>query len=630
MSELPPLAPIIKRQDTGAVSNAALRSPVFADEPPSPQGAAGSVTVHAASGYFSPQASTPSPSGILLNKGEGASASSAAAPKSGDASSPGLAPPTGQAHPELHSPTAHHPLPAAHAFLRVASPDGSASESGFSSDGGGPASTAPSSAGSPPAHAKPSLSTLLTGGATTPAAAVAVAGDAGDDSALKRAASPPSPHCHFAPLPKVESDRPGTRRNSFANRVKPYVPRPVERTDTAGSAAVADDDDSHPQSPPGIYSPGDSSIPSASALSQRLSSSLTFAERTRPSAGAQHPSQQHLGSSSSPSRPTSRRSSSSRRSRSPSPPGGLRYRSPTGHGHASRSHSPNLSRHASTDALSLHYIEGEQRTAHSLSRTSSRAGSERGGGGPAVEWQIGGGAPADERQGGGAGGHGSRRASADRAGSHSLSRAASASTAGTGAGTSASGAFVDRDKEADVHRLQDKAAHGNVDAERAVSPALAAQAKRERSGSRGADGAGGAEGRPHVLKRKGSSEEVVEVRPGEEKDAQDGGELEEVAEEPEEEEEAENGDDDEDDDDDNERDDEDDDEDDDEEEDEEADRSRDQDDDDEDEEVPHDDERKTSKGAAVEVVRWHRPERDQEREQQTSPSLRVPSPSGQA
>lgn len=31
-----------------------------------------------------------------------------------------------------------------------------------------------------------------------------------------RASRSPSPHCHFAPLPKVELGRPGTRRNSFA------------------------------------------------------------------------------------------------------------------------------------------------------------------------------------------------------------------------------------------------------------------------------------------------------------------------------------------------------------------------------------------------------------------------------
>lgn len=180
-----------------------------------------------------------------------------------------------------------------------------------------------------------------------------------------------------------------------------------------------------------------------------------------------------------------------------------------------------------------------------------------------------------------------------------------------------------------MHRLQEKAAHGNADAERAVSPALVAA--RERSASRGA--AAGEErereGRPHVIKRKGSNEEVVEVGPGEEKDAGDlGGELEEVEEEPEEEEEAEENGTDEDDGTDedegeNERDREGEDEEDEEDEDEEAEME----------------ERKTSKGAAVEVrrtsflsvqaivdevgaqvVRWHRPERDAEREAQPSPA----------
>ena len=38
--------------------------------------------------------------------------------------------------------------------------------------------------------------------------------------------------------------------------------------------------------------------------------------------------------------------------------------------------------------------------------------------------------------------------------------------------------LIDKDKEADLHRLMEKAQHGNLDAERAVSPALQAQAIR--------------------------------------------------------------------------------------------------------------------------------------------------------
>ncbi|GAA6048919.1 hypothetical protein JCM3770_007119 [Rhodotorula araucariae] len=610
------LAPIIKRSTSpaqAAVGNSALKSPVFS-EPPSPnpqlagQGAVQQQPVQ--SGYFGPL-----PSGILLNKGD-TPAAAAVAP------SPLPRAPSRDPSP-FHVPEAR---PSA-GLLRVASPDGSAaSDGGFSSDGAGPASTVPSSVGSPLAHPKPTLSTLFTG-ASTGTGTPALDGGDNQQQAPRRASSPPSPHCHFAPLPKPDADRPGTRRNSFANRVKPYVPPRVapDRADSMIAPGVDDDDTLH--SPlGGAYSPGDSSIPSASALSQRLSSSLTFADTRAPSSSTPHA----LGSA-SPSRPTSRRSSSSRRSRSPSPPGGVRFRPSAAAAvaaaagaaaAASRSHSPNLSRHASTDALSLHYIEGDAAAARerlAASRTSSRAGSERG-----VEWQIG---AADEGPHA-AGGLGSRRASADRGHSHSLSRAGSSGVGvgvGVGAGVGAS-AFVDKDKEADLHRLVEKAAHGNVDAERAVSPALAAQAKRERSSSRGASAGAGEEagGRATVvLKRKGDNEEVVEVGPGEEK-ADNEGELEEVLEEEEEEDDADDDDDEEEEEDDEGGDDDDDDTD----GEDEGERGRDQDEDeDDDEEEELHEERKTSKGAAVEVVRWHRPERDQEREQQPSPALRVPSPS---
>ncbi|GAA5915660.1 hypothetical protein JCM8208_005909 [Rhodotorula glutinis] len=642
MAAEPPAAlpPIIKRSTSPghvAVSNSALKSPVFSD-PPSPGVHLGQSPTpgqqhqhqhQPLSGYFSPQ-----PSSILLNKGGPPALprprSSTSRDRTDDASdrgSPGL---TVRA-PEPRSPSLSGA--ASPGLLRIASPDGSAaSDGGFSSDGGGggpgwvngPPSTNPSTVGSPPtasSFTKPTLSTLYTGdGAGAHFSPEVAQADEAAQAALRRASSPPSPHCHFAPLPKPE-DRPGTRRNSTANRVKPFVPPP--RIGADSSPAL--DDDDHLHSPSGTYHPGDSSIPSASALSQRLSSSLTFADARSPShsplptLGHPHP-HGHGHGSASPSRPTSRRSSSSRRSRSPSPhaarfrpsaqpsQGGVGAQG-SGSVGASRSHSPNLSRHASTDALSLHYIEaaGEAaavaRERHALSRTSSRAGSERGGGGGGgVDWQLG--SAGDDASGpfgqGPSSRPGSRRTSTDRG--VSLSRAGS------------SAGFVDRDKEADLHRLADKAAHGNVDAERAVSPALAAQAKRDRSASRGAPG--GDEPRATVIGRRGENEDVVEVGPGEDKDDNEG-ELEEVLEEPEEEDEEDGGDDDEDDD-----------EEDDEEEDGEAERSRGQDDDDDeddDDEEPEE-ERKTSKGAAVEVVRWHRPERDEERDQQASPALRGPSP----
>ncbi|GAA6001082.1 hypothetical protein JCM10207_007404 [Rhodosporidiobolus poonsookiae] len=586
-----PLPPIIKREHSP--SNAALKSPQFAS-PPSPQ----PPTATSMPGtYFAPQPHhSPNPSGILLNKGE-----SATSPPS-LAHSPALHSPTAHEQQHLHQQQQQQHINHGLGMLRVASPDGGSatSESGFSSDGGfgaSSASTAPSSAvGSPPAQGKPLLSTLL----ATPGPG------AGDDR--KGAQSPPSPHCHFAPLPKVDNDaRPGTRRNSFANRVKPYRGQP-ERSDSLMSSLSVDTDDDGHRSPPYPSPGGDSSIPTPSALSQRLSSSLTFAAPP-------------ASTSQSPSRPASRRSSSSRRSRSPSPPGlhGQRSTSRTGHGHggiyphghgaSSRSHSPNLSRHASTDALSLHYIEaGAERDGAEhrrgagaiLSRTSSRAGSERDGG-------VGAGGAVSPGGGGDEGGAPMHRRT-------SVDRSADRSASGAGVG------FVDRDKEADLHRLQEKAAHGNVDAERAVSPALKAQAARERSLSRGA--APSEEGEA----RQGRSE-VVQV-------GLDGGkddELEEVEEEPELEEveeeeegegegsaeegsvEGENGTDEEED----------------EEEEEEGDereRSREDEDEEEEEDEMEDlahEARATSKGAAVEVVRWHRPERD---EPSPVPGAQIPRP----
>ena len=51
-------------------------------------------------------------------------------------------------------------------------------------------------------------------------------GAAGSDPRGGRPSRSPSPHCHFAPLPRVEGDRPGTRRNSAAQRggsVRPFT-----------------------------------------------------------------------------------------------------------------------------------------------------------------------------------------------------------------------------------------------------------------------------------------------------------------------------------------------------------------------------------------------------------------------
>jgi len=246
MATEPPAAlpPIIKRPTSpghAAVSNSALKSPVFTD-PPSPgvhQGQQQHPAQHQQgqqpqpqSGYFSPQ-----PSSILLNKGGPAPLprprSSTSRDRTDDASdrgSPGL---TVRA-PEARSPSLGGA--ASPGLLRIASPDGSAaSDGGFSSDGGGggwvggPPSTNPSTVGSPPtasSFTKPTLSTLYTGdGAAANFSPEVAQADEAAQAALRRASSPPSPHCHFAPLPKPE-DRPGTRRNSTANRVKPFVPPP--------------------------------------------------------------------------------------------------------------------------------------------------------------------------------------------------------------------------------------------------------------------------------------------------------------------------------------------------------------------------------------------------------------------
>jgi len=83
---------------------------------------------------------------------------------------------------------------------------------------------------------------------------------------------------------------------------------------------------------------------------------------------------------------------------------------------------------------------------------------------------------------------------------------------------------VDKDKEADLHRLMEKAQHGNLDAERAVSPALHAKEKREREASVG-------RGRGERETGTGKETEVVEVPRGAESETE---ELEEVREEEEE------------------------------------------------------------------------------------------------
>ncbi|GAA5900623.1 uncharacterized protein JCM6883_002904 [Sporobolomyces salmoneus] len=593
------LQPIIKRSlsPSGTISNSALKSPQFSPEPHSPKSTSPTPTSTNASTpsyFFQSHSSSTTPlsaAGLSGSGKESTTTTTSVVPPP----TPGILLNKNDSSVTLIKERPHSPPPIPEPFLRVASPtesNSNRSDSGFSSSDGG-ISSPPPALGSPvqtPSTAvKPALESLVTSTAVGP-----------------RGTSPPSPHCHFAPLPKPE-ERPQSRRSSIVSgRVKPFIPRPPERSDTMSTSGGGDDEalstgEYTPSlSPTGhhssVFTPTSSSE-HFSALSQRLSSSLTFAAPT-----ARHPS--------SPSRPTSRRSSSSRRSRSPSPPGGLSLgRSSSSDHHAaavhhrdrshgsSRTHSPNLSRRPSTDALSLHYIEAQGGV--SLSRQNSRAGSERGG---AFEEGL------MMSTGSGSGGvPGVRRPqSSERRSTFDLSNSVSGSVAATppplasapstssatptiGSSTTighatttvGSGAMlIDKDKEADLHRLLEKAQHGNLDAERAVSPALQAQREREKSRD-----------------REREEVQVVEVGRGEEKTD----ELEEVQEEEEEEEENED-DEDEEEEDDNDNSDENEDE----EEEEEPDQSRDDEEDDEDEEEEPAEERKTSKGAAVEVVRWHR------------------------
>ncbi|GAA5953907.1 hypothetical protein JCM3765_000687 [Sporobolomyces pararoseus] len=610
MAQSPPdgttLQPIIKRSlsPSGTISNSALKSPQFSPDPPSPNLDRPTPAASASPSYFFQSHSSGS-SPVPGATGGGAEKNSNGGK---DATSGHLPPPTpgillnkndsSTIRERPHSPPI---LLQQDPLLRVASPtesNSNRSDSGFSSDGT-TVHSPPPALGSPvqqptASSNKPALESLVTGGA--------------------RATSPPSPHCHFAPLPKPE-ERPQSRRSSIVSgRVKPFIPRPPERSDTMSTTGGDDEALStgeytpslSPTAPNNSFFHPTSSSEHFSALSQRLSSSLTFAAPT-----ARHPS--------SPSRPTSRRSSSSRRSRSPSPPGGLSLRSSSSdhhHGHhhrdrsstsnSSRTHSPNLSRRPSTDALSLHYIEAGAeggRGGVSLSRQNSRAGSDRGGHDEALTMSppstIGAGIRRPQST--------ERKSTFDLTGNASnRSTPTSTSTPPPPAGASTAATtnsstmlglhggsgmmLVDKDKEADLHRLVEKAQHGNLDAERAVSPALHAQAKRERE-RESSVGRGRSE--------RGSEEvQVVEVGRGDDREEVE--ELEEVKEEEEEGIDEEDEEDEEDEDDEGNGDTEED-----EDEEEEPDRSRDEDDDDEEEEEPAE-ERKTSKGAAVEVVRWHR------------------------
>ncbi|KAI5479569.1 hypothetical protein MNV49_003306 [Pseudohyphozyma bogoriensis] len=226
---------------------------------------------------------------------------------------------------------------------RVASPDGGASEASAAtssaSDGGWSNSTAPSSTvGSPEVKPVPnttaaasrplspteSLATLSLGN-TEPPTPVPDANAQVVPGAVRVSRSP-SPHCHFAPLPKVDGDRPGTRRNSVAQG-QGAVRKMSSGSDTPDEPFALELDEGN--LPP-------------NALASTL---LNIAARPQ----------------------TRSRGSSFSRSASPSP-----TRRPGSAQSSSRSHSPPpMSRHGSQDALHLHYIQGSRSANRSTSRDRS-------------------------------------------------------------------------------------------------------------------------------------------------------------------------------------------------------------------------------------------------------------------
>ncbi|KAK4705715.1 hypothetical protein P7C70_g487, partial [Phenoliferia sp. Uapishka_3] len=241
------------------------------------------------------------------------------------------------------------------ALARVASPD-SSSASDASTDGwtrSATGSSAPSSAvGSPavkatgiePRSQSPSGSiatlTLLT------APSSPVLGPTAADGTPRMLSRSPSPHCKFAPLPKIDDvERPGTRRNSTVNGTAPSMraSKISNGSDTPDEQFALDLDDS---------SSNPISMTSANASLRLVAgSSVGFIGEV--------PSRRSSGSISG-------------RSTSPSP-------RRTGSTASSRTHSPILSRHSSTDALHLHYVAAPPRSTRSSSRERDRAASVTGG-----------------------------------------------------------------------------------------------------------------------------------------------------------------------------------------------------------------------------------------------------------
>ncbi|KAM0753651.1 hypothetical protein T439DRAFT_322537 [Meredithblackwellia eburnea MCA 4105] len=258
-------------------------------------------------------------------------------------------------------------------IARVASPDGSASDASgtTSASEAWSSSTAPSSTfGSPAFQAasiKPygtavqqpgtaatssaggsrsqspsdSIATLSLnpGSSPSPARHGTVAAIVAGEEGTPRLSRSPSPHCKFAPLPRIDAvERPASRRTSSAANTQ----RP--RSDSQPVEPFALDMEDSLVSPAPIH-------PNAS-LGLLVNSNMT-------------PGTTVVGAT------ISRRSSASTstgRSRSPSPSFRSQQRPPSAQS-SSRSHSPpHLSRHASTDAMHLHHIDGQGRRSNSRER----------------------------------------------------------------------------------------------------------------------------------------------------------------------------------------------------------------------------------------------------------------------
>lgn len=401
--------------------------------------------------------------------------------------------------------------------------------------------------------------------------------------------SPGSPHCHFAPLPRVEGqDRPSTRRNSSAaqqqqslggalsGRSKPFSHHTSGSSLNGSNGSIG----THGNGELTLILPSDNlDEPFAIDLDdERLGKALRGLSLQRGNSSS-------LGGNSpaltgSPRQTRSRQGGASSRSASPSP-----SRQPQGIPHhpqrasssnpGSRTHSPAMSRRASSDAMNLHYIEG------------SRAGLD---------------------------GPGSARDRHRDRGEDS-SRERSASNAAAVAATGASNVPTpDREREVEYERMRAKesagwkeereAAHQHHVAGRSLSPQFATldggsasvgggPTSVNRTASPADSGTGAkrpmfveptaeAKARPPMGARKRSNEEVVEIEPGEESNRADE-ELEEVVEEDEDEDEDNEGDEDGDDDDEGDGED------------------RNDDEGGDDEESEPEVERATSRGAAVEV-----------------------------